>query len=344
MKYIFTLINLFLLAACAFFCADMVYKTVLKDSSFVPEIKSPSIKPTNTIQKQTKKDLNRQGHEIIVQRNLFKVETEKKEATDKASGSNEQENIELTTLSLTLWGTVTGGSDLYAVIEDKKSRIQALYQEGDSIQDARVKKILKREVILTFQGKDQVLEMETDSDNTDLVKKPLNKLASRADRNKNRNDLPPQQPQPYSGNISDIMKKIKLRLFYTKGSPDGVMVYAMNPDSIFNKVGIRNGDIVKSINGTPVSSIEDASSMLSGMENTDAAKLILIRNGETKEISYSAGSPDSAAQPIEAPAHVVPDEINEEKLPGPPQDKGNIKPHVPEDQEPEKAEISEDKN
>jgi len=162
--------------------------------------------------------------------------------------------------------------------------------------------------------------------------------------NENQTVLLPQQPQPRPGNTGEIMTKIKLRPFFTTGSPDGVMVYAIKPDSVFNKAGIRNGDIVKSINGTPVSSIEDASSMLSGMENTDAAKLILIRNGETKEISYSAGSPDSAAQPIEAPAHVVPEEINEEKLPGPPQDKGNIKPHVPEDQEPEKAEISEDKN
>ena len=350
MKYIFTLINLFLLAACAFFCADMVYKSALQDTFFVPEIKAPSIKPTDTIQKQTKKDLNQQGHEIIVQRNLFKVETEKTEAFDKASRSKEQEKIEPTTLSLTLWGTVTGGSELYAVIEDKKSRIQALYQEGDSVQDARVKKILKKEVILTFQGKDQVLEMETDSDNTGPVKKPLNKQAPRAAMNENQNALslqPPQQiqaPPLQPGNTGDTTTKIKLRPFFSKGSPDGVMVYAIKPDSVFNRAGIRNGDIVKSINGTPVSSVEDASSMLSGMENADTAKLTLIRSGETKEISYSAGSTGSTGRPSEEPAHVVPEEMKEEKFPGPPQDRGEIKTQAPEEQEPEKAEISEDKN
>ncbi len=345
MKYIFTLINLFLLAACAFFSADMVYKTALKDISFMPEIKDPTVKQAGTEKKQTIKGVTRQGYEIIVQRNLFKIETEKKEASGKdAAGSKEQGKLEPTTLSLTLWGTVTGGSELYAVIEDKKSRLQALYQEGDSVQDATVKKILKKEVILTFQGKDQVLEMETDPEKTGSIAKPLNKQASGLEIMNHQNPLPqpPPQPQQSSGNAGEIMTKIKLRPFFTKGSPDGVMVYAIKPDSVFNRAGIRNGDIVKSVNGTPVSSVEDASSLLSGMENADTARLTLIRSGETKEISYSTTG--SAARPSEGPVQIVPGEMKEEKLPDPPQDRGEIRTQAPEDQEPEKAEISEDKN
>ena len=345
MKYIFTLINLFLLAACAFFSADMVYKTVLKDTSFMPEIKGPTVKQAGTQKNHPIKGVTRHGHEIIVQRNLFKIETEKKEASDKdATGSKERGKLEPTTLSLTLWGTVTGGSDLYAVIEDKKSRLQALYQEGDSIQDATVKKISKKEVILTFQGKDQILEMETDPEKTGSIEKPLNKQAPRAAMNENQNALPPQPPpqaQQSSGSASEIMTNIKFRPFFTKGSPDGVMVYAIKPDSIFNRSGIRNGDIVKAVNGTPVSSVEDASSLLSGMENAATARLTLIRSGEIKEISYSAGS---AARPSEVPVQIVPGEMTEEKLPDPPQDRGEIRTQAPEDQEPEKAEISEDKN
>lgn len=348
MKNVLTLINLFLIGASAFFCSDMVYKTILADTSFVPEIEDQSSKPINSIQKQEKKDTVRQGPEIIVQRNIFKVETEKKEGSDKASGSKEKEKIEPTTLSLTLWGTVTGGSDLYAVIEDKKSRIQSLYQEGDSVQDATIKKIMKKEVILNFQGKDQVLEMETNPETAGQGTNPLNKPAPRGAINENQNGLPPvAQPRQTSvqpGNAGEIATKIKFRPFFTKGSPDGVMVYAIKPDSVFNKAGIRNGDIVKSINGAPVSSVEDASSLLSGMENAETAKLTLIRSGETKEITYSAGSTGGAAQPGEEPAHVVPEQMKEEKLPDPTQNKGEIKAQAPEEQEPEKTENSEDQN
>lgn len=314
MKYVFALINLVLLAASAYFCAEIFYKTVLKDTSVIPETKDLAAEPANTVQNREKKDSPRQGHEIIVQRNLFKVETEKKDSPGNGpAGAKDREKLEPTTLSLMLWGTVTGGSDLYAVIEDKKSRLQALYQEGDSIQDATIKKILKRAVILTYQGKDQVLEMETATEKDGSVKKSLNHKAFGEDTMSNQPLLtqhpiqpPPQQP---FGNTDELKTKIKLRPFFTKGQPDGVMVYAIKPESVFNRAGIRNGDIVKAIDGVPVSSLEDASSLLAAIENADAAKITLIRSGETKEISYSAEN-------VLAPG----------------------------DQEPEKAEISEDQN
>jgi general secretion pathway protein C len=350
MKIVFVLIDLLFFSVFVFFSADMVHKTMLPDTSAVPEITDV---PTEPVQPEhtEKKNIPRQSIEPIVQRNLFKVETVKKEGSDKASGGKEPEKIEPTTLSLILWGTVTGGSDLYAVIEDKKSGIQALYQEGDLVQEATIKKILKKEIVLTFHGKDQILEMETNPENAGLVKKPLNKSALGSAMTRPQNGLPiqqqpvqPQLPQPNPGNAGEIMAKIKLRPFFTKGSPDGVMVYAIKPDSVFNKAGIRNGDIVKSINGTQVSSVEDASSMLSGMENAATAKLTVVRSGEIKEISYAAGNDGNAVRPSEGPAHVAPEQIKEEKLPDPPQDKPEAKPRAPEDQELEKAEHSEDKN
>ena len=314
MKYVFALINLVLAAASLYFCAEIVYKTVLKDTSFIPEIRNPAAKPANTVQKREKKDIPRQGHEIIVQRNLFKVETEKKGGPgNDPAGAKDGEKLEPTTLSLTLWGTVTGGSDLYAVIEDKKARVQALYQEGNSVQDATIKKILKREIILSYQGKDQVLEMEAVTEKDGLVKKPMVQKAF--DETTMDNQLlltqPPVQPPPQQpfGNTDEIKTKIKFRPFFTKGQPDGVMVYAIKPESVFNRAGMRNGDIVKAIDGAPVSSVEDASSLLAGIENADFAKITLVRNGETKEISYGA---DNAL--------------------------------APGDEEPEKAEISDDKN
>lgn len=336
MKYLFAFINLILLAASAFFFAGILDKTVLKDSSFVPEINVQADGSADPVHHQESNSAVRQGHDIIVQRNLFKVETKKKEGSGKDSpGSKEPEKLEPTTLSLSLWGTVTGGADLYAVIEDKKSRLQALYQEGDSIQDATIKKILKKEVILTYQGKDQVLEMEADSENAGGAKKPLEKQTS-GEKIKNQAPLPQQaQFQPPSGNAAEITANIKFRPFFTKGSPDGVMVFGIKPDSAFNRAGLRNGDIVKDINGTPVGSVEEASSLLSDMESASAARITLIRSGETKEISYSSGR--SSEEPG------APEETKEEKS-SDLQEKLEVKTQAPDDIEPEKIENSEDKN
>lgn len=334
MKYLFALINLILLAGSAFFCVDIFHKTVLKTPSFMPDINAPANRPAGLVQNQESTGAYRQGHEIIVQRNLFKVEIEKKEGPGKES-SGSTEKLEPTTLSLTLWGTVTGGSELYAVIEDKKSRLQALYQEGDPIQEATIKKILKKEIILTFQGKDQVLEMEIDAKKAGPVAKPLENIIPGAVINDGSVPLP-QTSKSTPGNTDDIMTQIKFRPFFTKGAPSGVMVFGIKPDSVFNRSGLRNGDILKTVNGNPVASVEEASSALSDIQN--ASVITLVRSGETKEISFGSGQP-GGEQGNEGESG----EVKEEKLPDL-QEKPEVKSQAPEDQEPEKTENSEDRN
>ncbi len=292
MKYLFALINLILLAGASFFCIDIFQKIVFKDPYFISDSKPLDDGTTGFVQNQEGAGAKQNSYDIILQRNLFKVEIEKKEGPDNESLYS-TENLESTTLSLTLWGTVTGGPELYAVIEDKKSRLQALYEEGDLIQDATIKKILKKEIILTFQGKDQVLEMETDPGKSGPIKKsgeiPIPGTAV------NNGQAPLIQTFPSTlGNTGDIMTQIKFRPFFSKGAPDGVMIYAIKPDSVFNRAGLRNGDIVKEINGTPVVSIEEASASLFDLETDPAARITLIRGGATQEIFYNAGQPDKA--------------------------------------------------
>jgi len=337
MKYLFALINLILLAGVAFFCVDIFQKTVFKDSSILSDIKPPDDRAVDLAQNHEGTGAKRNSYDIIVQRNLFKVQIERKVGADKNS-SGSPEKLEPTTLSLALWGTVTGGADLYAVIEEKKSRLQALYQEGDSIQDAVIKKILKKEVILTYQGKDQVLEMETDSEKSGPVKKPVETQIPGIAMNEGQAHLT-LNSQSASGNTGGIMTQIKFRPFFSKGSPDGVMIYAIKPDSVFNRAGLRNGDIVKEINGTPVSSIEEASSLLAGLESDPSARITLVRSGEIKEISNAAGEFGKEQGHAEESG-----EMKEEKL-STPQEKSEDKAKAsPEDIETEKIENADEKN
>ena len=76
-------------------------------------------------------------------------------------GKVDVESLEETKLNLKLWGTVSGSNDGdYAVIEDVKAREQNLYRAGDAIQTATVKEIHREKVVLTVNGKDEVLQMQ----------------------------------------------------------------------------------------------------------------------------------------------------------------------------------------
>jgi len=65
-----------------------------------------------------------------------------------------------TSLAVVLMGTVnaTDGEER-AIIYDKKDREQELYQEGDFIQQAAIKEIMRGKVIITLNGRNEILDI-----------------------------------------------------------------------------------------------------------------------------------------------------------------------------------------
>ena len=71
-----------------------------------------------------------------------------------------QAEIGPSSLAVVLMGTITGTQGVErAVIYDKKERTQELYQEGDYLQRAAVKEIMRGKVIITLNGRDELLDI-----------------------------------------------------------------------------------------------------------------------------------------------------------------------------------------
>jgi type II secretory pathway component PulC len=68
--------------------------------------------------------------------------------------------MELSSLNVVLMGTVNGEKgDNRAIVLDKSTNKQQLYEVGDVIQGAQVKEVLRGKVILLYNGKDEMLDM-----------------------------------------------------------------------------------------------------------------------------------------------------------------------------------------
>jgi len=100
----------------------------------------------------------KEDYSIISSRNLF-GKAQSKNSTKTAS--KKEPVLTTTSLDLVLLGTVTGkAGDKRAFIRDKKNKNQDIYYKGDAIANALIKDILRGKIILTFNGKDEVLLME----------------------------------------------------------------------------------------------------------------------------------------------------------------------------------------
>ena len=299
MKNLFTILNLFLIVAIGFCIVDTGYKNLIPQNHLLPENKTVSSNMGSKPFSQKSPDIDKNMMQNIVKRNLFKAEVEAKQhSTENHEQQEKQEQnldtIEPTTLKLLLWGTVTGSNNSnYAVIEDQTVKKQALYQIDDLIQEAKLIKILRNRVILSYQGKEQLLEIHTNKKQTsknnpatafnDLpefnnLKEKFHKKPVSADRIMGHN---------ISQNFDQVMKQIKFRPHFSQGEADGLMVYGIKPNSVFRKIGLRNGDIVKDINDTIISSKEDVSNMLNDFDNLENLKLTVLRKGKTEELVYN---------------------------------------------------------
>lgn len=101
--------------------------------------------------------VEKHDYQIILERNLFGTPTDKEDAPVAADNV---EDMELSSLNVVLMGTINGEKgDNRAIVLDKSTNKQQLYEVGDTIQGAQVKEVLRGKVILIYNGKDEMLDM-----------------------------------------------------------------------------------------------------------------------------------------------------------------------------------------
>ena len=223
--------------------------------------------------------------EKVTLRNLFKVDVDGK--NNKALEPVNL-NLEKTSLKLTLWGTVTGQKkeDGWAVIQDIKTKQQDLYRVNDKIQGATIKSILRNKVILTVNGKDQILEV--DAEQPSLLGR------KRRSFSKPFRPTPPQDHRPGQKKVEDMLNAASKsnQLFrtrpYTKdGEASGVMIYSIKRDSVARLLGLRNGDIIQAVNDVEIKDSQDFENFEDSIEDHSDMTISILRRGKPKELVFS---------------------------------------------------------
>ncbi len=287
-RHFFILLNIFIISTIAYFCVEIFYKNIMPEH--LEQNNLPKTAVAKTGQKQVKQAIPRSQYDIILKRNLFKTKIKEAIQLNTKTEDIDFENLEETQLQLRLLGTVTGTKKLYAVIENKKNRTQKLYSVGDSILGAVIKKILRHKVILVYKGKEQVLTMETEDKKRFKAKKPISKkviskkpISKPGVDNKTVNNISLENI-----NLDELSRQVEIKPHFAGGKIDGFMVYKIKSNSVVKKLGFREGDIIKNVNGTPLESIQDAFNIYNTIKNDQNAdtKITFLRKGKKKQLSF----------------------------------------------------------
>jgi len=205
-----------------------------------------------------------------------------------ASSELETEDLEPAELKVTLLGTVSGDSkNAVAIIQEGARKIQSLYKEGDSIEDATILKILRGKVILRVGDKNQVLNME---ENT--------RSSSRPERSRSPVGGPPTGPSTTITlnrstvtksleDINELLSQVRVRPHYRDGKADGLMLSQIKPNTVFTKMRLRNGDVVQKVNGKAITSPDDIMEFYEELRSGSSVSLDITRRGRNRSMTYS---------------------------------------------------------
>ena len=251
------------------------------------------------------------GFGMIVERNIFGA-TEKVVPPPVVEEVEQIETLEETTLKLSLLGTIAGDSEsARAIILDQRKKNQDIYRVGDSVQDAEIRQILRGKVILRHGEKDEILTMVEGSEKPGPPSKK-DRRSKRAGRTPSKSPARPEpgatvpdkqaavsedieevtipitqdELQSSMNNLNDLMTQVRVRPYFRRGKPEGLIVSQIQADSIFNKLGLMNGDIIASVNGKQMSSPEEAFQLYNSLKSGSQVSIEITRRGQRKMLTY----------------------------------------------------------
>ena len=249
-----TIFNLFALSILIYIGVDIFYRTICFQLTGISSVEMAEVRVSN-IAHYVPQPLN--SFNVIVDRNIFgsSGEASSDVVAPRDMEAKEIEALEPTSLKISLLGTVTGSEEnACAVIEETGRKTQGLYRVGDAVQNAVVKKILRGKVVLRVGDKDEILSMETpESMKGGRPGHSVKPVHSGDTVTVARSDI-----QASLKNINKLLTQARIRPHLKDGKSDGFVLSYIKSNSFFTKLGLKRGDIIKSINGKQINTPEDA--------------------------------------------------------------------------------------
>ncbi|UCD49847.1 MAG: hypothetical protein JSW27_20245 [Phycisphaerales bacterium] len=190
-------------------------------------------------------------------------------------------------LGLRLQGVVAGGPlTSRAIIQDVKTKQTMPYRIGDSVASATIESIESDRVVLLHRGRKAVLQMhvvtspagpaaaETQEKPASVAKKPAT------------SDQQLPQPSARLGYVEEVFRKATIEPYVQDGQTEGLRITGLEATPLTKLFGLRNGDIVQSVNGQTLNSKQKAFQVLKKARTQPRIDLKLLRDRETKELSF----------------------------------------------------------
>lgn len=226
-----------------------------------------------------RKQKSRSDYAVIAARNLMKVNKARSSADQPIAGDAERP---LAQMGITLRGTISGPSEIArAIIEEAGD--QKLFRIGEAVKGATLIAIFRNKVIMDVNGQQQMLVVEETPSSPRMASLSSGAREPRRPRTA-VSDAVRGAAEPMR-NMDQLIGSARVVPYYRGGQPYGFRVSDVVEGSEIYTHGMRSGDIIKSVNGVPIRTPQDALSAYQELQSGATVQLEVERQGTTTSIS-----------------------------------------------------------
>lgn len=180
----------------------------------------------------------------------------------------------------------TNSNGGWAVIQEKSSNKSTVLEQYQKFNGYTLTKLYKDFVIFEKNLKEFKIELPSEENISYEVQKrtPLgneNLIVSENSVRIKRNYL-----NTYVNDIDKVWQDIAINDIRKNGKIEGFKVQKINKNSVFGKLGLKENDIIKAINGSTLSSYADAFKVYNDINKLEYLTIEVLRNRETVELNY----------------------------------------------------------
>ncbi len=217
----------------------------------------------------------------IAERNIFGTSMETVAAKQAQKKPDQQDP----SLLFDLRGTAAGeGKFGFAVIEDKKTKKQRLIKVGDVVSGARILRIRRNSIDMLVDDQTRTMKMAERTEQPIIppaAAKPAAAVVSGGKILVNRSEI-----SSALADIGQLLRQARVRPYFYKGAPEGFMITDIQPGSLYQKMGIANGDIIQGVDGRPIKTADDMTSFINTLKEASNVVVSLKRQGREQTLNY----------------------------------------------------------
>jgi len=165
-----------------------------------------------------------------------------------------------------------------AIIAAKNDKSQHLYAPGDSLAGGTIVDIRRNEADIRINGRTLTLTVE----HTFVAQvAPPKKKIQRKEISISKDTV-----ASIYANASKLLPSVRIEPYINNDTTEGYTIKRLANNSIFYRYGLRNNDIIKEVNGVPLTDISEISRQYERLKESSRVEVTVQRNGQPVVLHY----------------------------------------------------------